>query len=123
MRAEAKARRAEQMGDKNPEFDWLRRDASELQWRERMRREWAVDDQKKLNALLIDRGVVSEGEDEYARTAARTAAAAAEAIAHTHTQNWHARAPGRGRPPSHVRTLPPRPLVALRAMPAFHATA
>ena len=85
MRAEAKARRAEQMGDKNPEFDWLRRDASELQWRERMKRDWAADDHKRLDALLVDRGVVSEGEDECAPAHhARSTRNHVQALAHTH---------------------------------------
>ena len=66
FRAQERARRAAAIGAKNPAAtDWMRRDARELTWQERTRREWASDDRKRLDSMLVETGTVGEGEDDW----------------------------------------------------------
>ena len=67
VREKEKERRAASIGSINTaDTDWLRRDARELTWKDKTRREWAADDHKDLDSMLVKSGTLSMGEDECA---------------------------------------------------------
>ena len=64
FRDEEKSRRAAARGAKNPAAtDWMRRDAREMTWQERTRKEWAREDNAGLDRLITLSS--SNGEDDW----------------------------------------------------------
>jgi len=55
-----------EFGERNPgATDWIRRDASELAWKERLKRDWAKQDGVDLDKSLAALGTTSADEDDW----------------------------------------------------------
>ena len=63
LRVESNARRAASWGAKNPAAtDWMRRDARELTWQERTRREWdSIPPSEQWHGLRYGVSVAARG--------------------------------------------------------------
>ena len=107
------ARREEQAGEwgnRQPAAtDWLRRDASELAWRERLRRDWNNEDSVALDRQLEASGAVTVDEDDW-----RTFQSAHEPAPSVHlaycSLSFHS-------PPTYLRSARPNPSLSPPSLP------